>query len=110
MGKIVTVYEELVRYVVPLGSPIVIHTPVTDVRTNVDLAAPVAAVRARNSNNAVTQLLRFRDQLKAIKPLLNSSDRSIKTLTSLSLILFSSVILIFSCSIACLASKSAWNC
>lgn len=78
MGKIVTVYEELVRYVVPLGSPIVIHTPVTDVRTNVDLAAPVAAVRARNSNNAVTQLLRFRDQLKAIKPLLNSSDRSIK--------------------------------
>lgn len=78
MGKIVTVYEELVRYVVPLGSPIVIHTPVTDVKTNVDLAAPVAAVRARNSNNAVTQLLRFRDQLKAIKPLLNSSDRSIK--------------------------------
>lgn len=78
MGKIVTVYEELVRYVVPLGSPIVIHTPVTDVRTNVDLAAPVAAVRARNSNNAVTQLLRFRDQLKSIKPLLNSSDRSIK--------------------------------
>lgn len=78
MGKIVTVYEELVRYVVPLGSPIVIHTPLTDVRTNVDLAAPVAAVRARNSNNAVTQLLRFRDQLKAIKPLLNSSDRSIK--------------------------------
>lgn len=78
MGKIVTVYEELVRYVVPLGSPIVIHTPLTDVRTNVDLAAPVAAVRARNSNNAVTQLLRFRDQLKSIKPLLNSSDRSIK--------------------------------
>lgn len=78
MGKIVTVYEELVRYVVPLGSPIVIHTPLTDVRTNVDLSAPVAAVRARNSNNAVTQLLRFRDQLKAIKPLLNSSDRSIK--------------------------------
>lgn len=77
-GKIVTVYEELVRYVVPLGSPIVIHTPLTDVRTNVDLAAPVAAVRARNSNNAVTQLLRFRDQLKSIKPLLNSSDRSIK--------------------------------
>lgn len=78
MGKIVTVYEELVRYVVPLGSPIVIHTPLTDVRTNVDLSAPVAAVRARNSNNAVTQLLRFRDQLKSIKPLLNSSDRSIK--------------------------------
>ena len=78
LGKIVTVYEEMVRYVVPLGSPIVIHTPLTDVRTNVDLSAPVAAVRARNSNNAVTQLLRFRDQLKAIKPLLNSSDRSIK--------------------------------
>lgn len=78
-GLIGTIYEEVIRYVVPLGMPITIQTPVTNTRTDTDVSLAVAMARARNENNAVTQLLRFEEQLKAIKPLLDPRDRSVST-------------------------------
>lgn len=78
-GLIGTIYEEIIRYVVPLGMPITIQTPVTNTRTDTDVSLAVAMARARNENNAVTQLLRFEEQLKAIKPLLDPRDRSVST-------------------------------
>lgn len=75
LGLLVNVFEEVVRYVVPLGAPITLQSPITKTRTNADLLAPVVLARARNENNAVTQLLRFRDQLKSIKPLLTYTNR-----------------------------------
>lgn len=78
-GIIGTIYEEIIRYVVPLGMPITIQTPVTNTRTDTDVSLAVSMARARNENNAVTQLLRFEEQLKAIKPLLDPRDRSVST-------------------------------
>lgn len=78
-GLIGTIYEEIIRYVVPLGMPITIQTPVTNTRTDTDVSLAVSMARARNENNAVTQLLRFEEQLKAIKPLLDPRDRSVCT-------------------------------
>lgn len=78
-GLIGTIYEEIIRYVVPLGMPITIQTPVTNTRTDTDVSLAVSMARARNENNAVTQLLRFEEQLKAIKPLLDPRDRSVST-------------------------------
>lgn len=78
-GLIGTIYEEIIRYVVPLGMPITIQTPVTNTRTDSDVSLAVSMARARNENNAVTQLLRFEEQLKAIKPLLDPRDRSVAT-------------------------------
>lgn len=78
-GLIGTIYEEIIRYVVPLGMPITIQTPVTNTRTDTDVSLAVSMARARNENNAVGQLLRFEEQLKAIKPLLDPRDRSVCT-------------------------------
>lgn len=77
-GLIGTIYEEIIRYVVPLGMPITIQTPVTNTKTDCDVSLAVSMARARNENNAVTQLLRFEDQLRAIKPLLDPRDRSVR--------------------------------
>lgn len=78
-GIFINVYEERTLYVVPLGAPITLQTPVTNTRTNADMAAPIAAARARNENNAVTQLLKFYDQLNSIKPLLSYGSRRCKS-------------------------------
>lgn len=77
-GIFINVFEERTLYVVPLGAPITLQTPLTGTRTNADMAAPIAAARARNENNAVTQLLKFYDQLNAIKPLLSYGSRRCK--------------------------------
>lgn len=78
-GIFINVFEERTLYVVPLGAPITLQTPLTGTRTNADMAAPIAAARARNENNAVTQLLKFYDQLNAIKPLLSYGNRRCKS-------------------------------
>lgn len=78
-GIFIDVYEERTLYVVPLGAPITLQTPTTNTRTNADMAAPIAAARARNENNAVTQLFRFYDQLNGIKPLLSYGNRRCKS-------------------------------
>lgn len=77
-GIFINVFEERTLYVVPLGAPITLQTPLTGTRTNADMAAPIAAARARNENNAVTQLLKFYEQLNAIKPLLSYGTRRCK--------------------------------
>lgn len=78
-GIFINVYEERTLYVVPLGSPITLQTPATNTRTNADMAAPIAAARARNENNAVTQLFKFYDQLKNIKALLSYGSERCKS-------------------------------
>lgn len=78
-GIFINVFEERTLYVVPLGAPITLQTPLTGTRTNADMAAPIAAARARNENNAVTQLLKFYEQLNAIKPLLSYGNRRCKS-------------------------------
>lgn len=78
-GIFINVYEERTLYVVPLGAPITLQTPTTNTRTNADMAAPIAAARARNENNAVTQLFRFYEQLKNIQPLLSYGERRCKS-------------------------------
>lgn len=52
------------RYVIPLGSPLSCPSPITTSRDASDLKALVAAVRIRNSNNAITTLLNYADTLR----------------------------------------------
>jgi hypothetical protein len=60
-----TVYETA-RYSIPLGSPISITSPVTSDggRDAANQKALIAAVRMRNSNNAVTAIFAIADQLR----------------------------------------------
>lgn len=67
-GMLVDSVEERVRYVVPLGAPISVQTPITATTTATDLAAPMNAQRISNSLNAVTKLLEIRDTLRDVVP------------------------------------------
>jgi len=57
---------ETERYIIPLGSPISVPAPVGSNREASDLKSLIAATRIRNSNNAVTQLFNYADQLEAV--------------------------------------------
>lgn len=72
-GLMVSVFEINEKWSIPLGTPIVCPSPVTTTRTAADLAAPIQAARIRNSNNAVTKLLRYADTLRSLHI---GSDRS----------------------------------
>lgn len=51
-------------YVIPMGPPISVLTPVVDTETLVDMEGPIRANRIMNSQNAVKSLLEYGDQLK----------------------------------------------
>jgi len=72
-GLMVSVLEIVEKHSIPLGAPITCPNPVTATRTAADLAAPIQAARIRNSNNAVTKLLRYKDTLSSLHI---STDRS----------------------------------
>ena len=65
-GHLLDSVNETARYTIPLGSPISITSPVTadTGRDAGNQKALIAAVRTRNSNNAVTALLAIADQLR----------------------------------------------
>lgn len=64
-GLLVTNVEHVERFAVPLLSPITCQTPRTSTGTGGDVTAPINATRIRNSNNAVTKLFQYADQLNA---------------------------------------------
>lgn len=64
-GLLVTNVEHVERFAVPLLSPITCQTPRTSTGTGGDVTAPINATRIRNSNNAVTKLFQYADQLLA---------------------------------------------
>lgn len=53
------------RYSIPLGAPISVPSSASSSKDATDLKALIAASRIRNSNNAVTALLNYGEQLKA---------------------------------------------
>lgn len=68
LGLLIDSVTERVRYMVPLSAPISLQTPITDTATANDLAAPLNAVRLRNSINAVTKIIEVRDTLRQVVP------------------------------------------
>lgn len=64
-GLILDTTYETERYTIPLGAPISAPAPLTSAREGSDLKSLIQAARARNSNNAVTQLFRYADTLYA---------------------------------------------
>lgn len=71
LGHLIDSLEESVSYVVPLGSPISVQTPITDTPTATDLSGPLNAQRLTNSNNAVTKILEVRDMLRNVRSQIN---------------------------------------
>lgn len=71
LGHLIDSLEESVSYVVPLGSPISVQTPITDTPTATDLAGPLNAQRLTNSINAVTKILEVRDTLRNVRAQIN---------------------------------------
>lgn len=68
LGLLIDSVTERTRYMVPLSAPISLQTPITDTATANDLAAPLNAIRLRNSVNAVTKLIEVRDTLRQVTP------------------------------------------
>lgn len=66
LGLLIDSIAERIRYMVPLSPPISLQRPITDTPTANDLAAPLNAVRLRNSINAVTQMLETRRMLAQV--------------------------------------------
>lgn len=51
------------RYMIPLGAPVTATMPITNTPTQVDISAPIDAVRQMNSSEAVTKLLEYAETL-----------------------------------------------
>lgn len=64
-GLMLDTTYETERYQIPLGAPITVPAPATGTDETADLKALIAAARQRNSNNAVTALFQYADQLAA---------------------------------------------
>ena len=58
-GLLINQLEYGERYLIPLGPPVTLETPVTDTNTGADMTGPITAIRTRNSNNAITKLLDY---------------------------------------------------
>lgn len=67
LGIICTTVAQRERHIIPLGAPITCANPLTSTATSTDVAAPITATRIRNSNNAITKLFDYCDQLKSLR-------------------------------------------
>ena len=66
-GTVIDATQYTESYAIPLGYPISVITPVDDTQTGTKISAMVNAARIRNSNNAITTLINYSEQLAAVK-------------------------------------------
>ena len=66
-GTVIDATQYTESYAIPLGYPISVITPADDTQTGTKISAMVNAARIRNSNNAITTLINYSEQLAAVK-------------------------------------------